>query len=129
MDMIRLIVNRSLALREGLDETRALTLGMVGAMIGPPVTGYVVTMALARREAPEPVAAGSTTGELPPTPADGIAPGDFAAVGADAARRTRNTARAGEKPHTESEVPAAPLTAPADTVGTASAKVQPATKG
>ena len=77
MDMIRLIVNRSLALREGLDETRALTLGMVGAMIGPPVTGYVVTMALARREAPEPVAAGSTTGEVPPTPGDGLGPGDF----------------------------------------------------
>jgi hypothetical protein len=73
MDMIRVIVNRSLALREGLDESRALTLGMMGAMIGTPVVGYVTTMALARREAPEPVVAAGT-GEAPAGTKDGAAP-------------------------------------------------------
>jgi len=121
MDMIRVIVNRSLALREGLDETRALTLGMMGAMIGPPVTGYIVTMALARREAPAP-----EPEPVPPTPGDRIETGDLAAVGGDAARRARDGVRARDKQHADSAVAATPVSAHADTLGTASSKAQPA---
>lgn len=54
MDWIRVIVNRALAIRENIDERRALALGVAGALIGPPAVGYAVTIAMARREAPPP---------------------------------------------------------------------------
>ncbi len=56
-DFIRVFVNRQLALNEGVDEQRALTLGLVGSMVGAPAVGYAVTIATARQEAPPPAGA------------------------------------------------------------------------
>ncbi len=57
---MRIFVNRTLAINEGVDEQRALELGLIGAMIPTPAVGYVLTIATARREAPPPPSADAT---------------------------------------------------------------------
>lgn len=65
MDWMRVIINRTLAVREGVEEQRALALGIAGAMIDGPVVGYAVTIAMARQEPPPPAPV-ITPSEKPP---------------------------------------------------------------
>jgi PASTA domain len=69
VDFMRVFVNRQLAINEGVDEQRALTLGLVGSMVGTPAVGYAVTIATARREAPPPPQQDTST---PPVPVGGV---------------------------------------------------------
>lgn len=52
MDFLRVLIGRTLAVNEGVDEQRALALGLVGSMVATPAVGYAVTIATARQEAP-----------------------------------------------------------------------------
>ncbi len=64
MDAMRILVNRTLAINEGVDEQRALELGLIGAMLPTPAVGYVLTIATARREAPPPPSAEVPEGSI-----------------------------------------------------------------
>lgn len=70
---IPVVVNRQLALNQGLDTGAANRIGILGAMIAPPLLGAVVARDLARREAPPPIPPPRDTGE---GPVERLAPGD-----------------------------------------------------